>query len=55
MQATPVTTRKKELHLQVIQLQQSTGSLVDELRQTTIFEMLVLESNCQFKLQVIIA
>ncbi|KAI5441096.1 hypothetical protein KIW84_010526 [Lathyrus oleraceus] len=32
MQATPVTTREKELHLQVTQLQQSTGSLVDELR-----------------------
>ncbi|KAI5384195.1 hypothetical protein KIW84_071271 [Lathyrus oleraceus] len=32
MQATPVTTREKELHLQETQLQQSTGSLVDELR-----------------------
>ncbi|KAI5384105.1 hypothetical protein KIW84_071210 [Lathyrus oleraceus] len=32
MQVTPVTTREKELHLQVTQLQQSTGSLVDELR-----------------------
>ncbi|KAI5426189.1 hypothetical protein KIW84_031860 [Lathyrus oleraceus] len=32
MQVSPVTAREKELHLQVIQLQQSIGSLVDELR-----------------------
>ncbi|KAI5426190.1 hypothetical protein KIW84_031861 [Lathyrus oleraceus] len=32
MQVTLVTAREKELHLQVIQLQQSIGSLVDELR-----------------------
>ncbi|KAI5442377.1 hypothetical protein KIW84_011448 [Lathyrus oleraceus] len=32
LQAPPATTREKELHLQVIQLQQSIGSLVDELQ-----------------------
>lgn len=32
LQASPVSTREKELHLQVIQLQQSIGSLVEELQ-----------------------
>ncbi|CAI8594502.1 unnamed protein product [Vicia faba] len=64
-QAPLATTREKELHLQVIQLQQSIGSLVDELQRqkmknvqlerqlssmTAIFEMLFLESRVKFNL-----